>query len=71
MAATSGPIVMVCWAQQADGCSGTDRISGRSRLGSIDSGRSGQRSFPVVAGAAGAVVAVDVVGGVPAELVPG
>src|SRR5258708_23037238 len=50
LAATSGGTVMVCWVQQAGGCSGGVRISGRSRLRVIDAGRSGQRTLPATAG---------------------
>ena len=62
---------MVCWVQQAWGCSGGVRISGRSRSRVIDAGRSGQRILPVAAGHGDAVVAVGVVGGEAAELVAG
>ena len=41
---------IVCCAQQAWGCSGGCRISGRSRSSVIDAGRSGQRILPVAAG---------------------
>src|SRR5262249_28058516 len=52
LASTSGGTVMVCWAQQAWGCSGGVRISGRPRSRVIEAGRSGQRILPVAAGQA-------------------
>jgi hypothetical protein len=41
---------MVCWVQQACGCSGGVGISVRSRSRLIDAGRSGQRILPMAAG---------------------
>ncbi len=62
--------MIVCWVQQACGCSGTDKISGRDRPGVIDAWRSGQRIFPAAAGQVPAVAA-GVVAGVDAGLVAG
>src|SRR5260370_13013058 len=50
LAATCGGTVMVCWVQQAGGWPGGARISGRPRSSFIDSGRCGQRIFPMTAG---------------------
>ena len=45
-----GGTVMVCWVQQAGGCPGGVRISGRLRSRVIEAGRSGQRILPMAAG---------------------
>src|SRR6266436_3827955 len=50
LALTWGGTVMVCWVQQAGGCSGGVRISGRSRVSVMDAGRSGQRILLMAAG---------------------
>ena len=52
LAATSGGTVMVCCWQQAGGCSGGVRISGRLRSSLMEAGRSGQRILPMAAGQA-------------------
>src|ERR1022692_2374224 len=49
-AATWGGTVMVCCVQQAGGCSGGVRISGRPRSSVIEDGRSGQRILPAAGG---------------------
>jgi hypothetical protein len=58
---------MVCCAQQACGCSGGCRISGRSRSSRIEAG---QRAAGLAHGG-GALDPVVAVGGEAAELVPG
>jgi hypothetical protein len=45
-----GGTVMVCCVQQAGGCSGGVRICERPRSSFIESGRRGQRIFPLAAG---------------------
>ena len=62
---------MVCWVQQAGGCSGGVRISGRSRSRVIEAGPERAADLAHGGGAGDAVVAVGVVGGDPAELVAG
>ena len=62
---------MVCWVQQAWGCCGGWRISGRSRSRVIDAGAERAADLARGGGARDAVVAVGVVSGEAAELVAG
>ena len=62
---------MVCWVQQAGGCSGGVRISGRSRVQGHGGGAERAADLAHGRGAGDPVVAVGVVGGDLAELVPG
>ena len=69
--ARPGGTVIVCWVQQACGCCGGWRISGRSRSRVIDGGPERAADLARGGGALHAVVAVGVVRGEAAELVAG